>query len=103
MKGLVSNMFNVEEIRKDFPILTLEVHGKPLVYLDNAATTLKPRLVIEAMEKYYLQECANVHRGVHFLSEQATASFEEARRKIKDFINKKRLKRGTHFLHDYCG
>lgn len=79
--------FNIDEIRKDFPILSREVHDKPLVYFDNAATTLKPRMVIEAMEKYYHQECANVHRGVHFLSEQATAAFEGARSKIKNFIN----------------
>ena len=87
MKNLAPITFNVEEIRKDFPILEREVHGKPLVYLDNAATTLKPRAVIDAIEKYYLHECSNVHRGVHYLSEQATAAFEGARVKIKNFIN----------------
>ena len=82
--------FNVEEIRKHFPNLTREVHGKPLVYLDNAATTLKPKAVIEALEKYYLSDCSNVHRGVHALSEQATADYEAARSKIRHFINAKK-------------
>lgn len=80
-------IFNIDEIRRDFPNLAREVHGKPLVYFDNAATTFKPKSVIEAMEKYYLDECANVHRGVHYLSEIATAMFENSRKKVKEFIN----------------
>ncbi len=87
MKVDTKMKFNIEEIRKDFPILQKEINGKPLVYFDNAATTLKPNVVVEAMERYYHQECANVHRGVHFLSEQATAAFEGSRKKIAEFLN----------------
>ena len=79
--------FNVEQIRKDFPNLNTQVHGKPLIYLDNAATTFKPASVIEAVDNYYRNDSSNVHRGVHYLSEQATAQFEETRRKVKNFIN----------------
>ena len=73
--------------RKDFPVLERTIHGKPLVYLDNAATTQKPRDVIEAVERYYASDCANVHRGLHLLSAEATAAFEGAREKIRRFIN----------------
>ena len=79
--------FPVHKIRKDFPNLNTTVHGKPLIYLDNAATTFKPASVIEAVENYYQSGCSNVHRGVHYLSEKATAQFEETRRKVKNFIN----------------
>ena len=79
--------FDVDKIRKHFPILQRKIRKKPLVYLDNAATTLKPKVVMDSLEHYYLEECANVHRGVHYLSEQATAAFEAARHKIKDCIN----------------
>jgi cysteine desulfurase/selenocysteine lyase len=79
--------FDVEKIREDFPILKQRVYGKPLVYLDNAATTQKPRAVIEAIQKYYSEENANVHRGVHFLSEKATQAYEGARSRIRQFIN----------------
>lgn len=79
--------FNVEQIRKDFPNLNRKVHGKPLVYLDNAATTFKPLSVIEAVVNYYQSGSSNVHRGVHYLSEHATAQFEETRRKVKNFLN----------------
>ena len=79
--------FNVEHIRKDFPNLNALVHGKPLIYLDNAATTFKPASVIEAVDNYYRNGSSNVHRGVHYLSERATAQFEETRRKVKNFIN----------------
>ena len=78
--------FDVYEIRKDFPILSREVNGKPLVYLDNAATTQKPQMVIDNMNHYYTFENANIHRGLHFLSELATDSYEKARLKIKEFI-----------------
>jgi len=82
----MSDAFNVNAIRKDFPNLHRKVHGKPLVYLDNAATTLKPKAVIEAVKRHYTFETSNVHRGVHFLSEQATAAFENTRKIVKDFI-----------------
>lgn len=78
--------FDVESIRRDFPILSTMVRGKPLVYLDNAATTQKPRQVIERLGRYYSEENSNVHRGVHYLSELATDEFEKARRTIRDFL-----------------
>lgn len=78
--------FDVERIRKDFPILSTRVHGKPLVYLDNAATTQKPRSVLDALERYYTEENANVHRGVHHLSQRATVDYEEARIKVQKFL-----------------
>jgi cysteine desulfurase/selenocysteine lyase len=79
--------FDVARVRGDFPILKEQVHGKPLVYLDNAATTQKPRAVIEAEEHFYLASCSNVHRGVHHLSEQATRAYEDARVKVQRFLN----------------
>ena len=79
--------WDVERIRKDFPILSQEVHGRPLVYLDNAATTQKPQAVIEALETYYAADNANVHRGVHLLSERATQAYEAARSRIRRFLN----------------
>ncbi|MEL6617086.1 MAG: aminotransferase class V-fold PLP-dependent enzyme, partial [Bacteroidota bacterium] len=78
--------FDVERIRADFPILSREVHGKPLVYLDNAATTQKPRAVLDRLARYYSDENANVHRGVHFLSAEGTEHYEEARRSVQRFI-----------------
>lgn len=81
--------FNPQKIRKDFPNLHIKVRGKSLVYLDNAATTLKPQCVINAIEKYYKSGTSNVHRGVHYLSEQATAAFEESREKVRQFLNAK--------------
>ena len=80
-------MYDIELIRKDFPILSREVYGKPLVYLDNAATTQKPLCVLDAMRDEYLNVNANVHRGVHYLSQQATNLHEEAREKVRAFIN----------------
>jgi cysteine desulfurase / selenocysteine lyase len=79
--------WDVERIRKDFPILSQEIHGRPLVYLDNAATTQKPQAVIEALETYYAADNANVHRGVHLLSERATQAYEAARSRIRRFLN----------------
>jgi cysteine desulfurase/selenocysteine lyase len=79
--------FDVASVRNDFPILHQDVHGKPLVYLDNAATTQKPVQVIEAVDTYYRRDNANVHRGVHALSERATAAYESARRRIGAFFN----------------
>ena len=82
-------MFNVEKIRKDFPILHQKVNGYPLVYLDNAATTQKPKMVIDAITDYYENYNSNVHRGVHDLSSRATLAFENAREKIAHFIGAK--------------
>jgi len=79
--------FDVRRIREDFPILGQTVHGKPLVYLDNAATTQKPRTVLDALMAYYREDNANVHRGVHLLSERATQAFEDARTTVQRFIN----------------
>ena len=79
--------FPVEAIRQDFPILSRTVRGKPLVYLDNAATTQKPRQVMDALNDYYRRYNSNIHRGVHTLSEQATGAYETARGKIRAFIN----------------
>jgi len=78
--------FDVERVRTDFPVLQQKVHGKPLVYLDNAATTQKPSSVIEALEHYYYLDNANVHRGVHELSERATDAFEGARETVRAFL-----------------
>ncbi len=80
-------MYNLEEIRQDFPILGRQVYNRPLVYLDNAATTQKPRCVVEAIAEEYYSVNANVHRGVHYLSQQATDLHEDARNRVKDFIN----------------
>ena len=80
-------MLNIEEIRKDFPILSRTVYNRPLVYLDNAATTQKPRAVVEAMTEEYYSVNANVHRGVHYLSQQATELHEQARGNVQHFIN----------------
>jgi len=79
--------FDVAKIREDFPILKQVVHGKPLIYLDNAATSQKPQIVIDAMTQYYEHENSNIHRGVHFLSAQATQAYESARTRIQKFIN----------------
>src|SRR5690625_1905322 len=78
---------DLEAFRKDFPILAQEVNGHPLIYLDNAATTQKPREVISAITSYYENDNANVHRGIHALSHRATVAFEEGRERIAQFIN----------------
>lgn len=78
--------YPIDDIRADFPILSREVYGRPLVYLDNAATTQKPRAVVEAIAQEYYSVNANVHRGVHFLSQQATTLHEEARERVRAFI-----------------
>ena len=80
-------MFDIQKIREDFPILSRMVYNKPLVYLDNAATTQKPLCVLDAMREEYLNVNANVHRGVHYLSQQATDLHEEARETVRGFIN----------------
>jgi cysteine desulfurase / selenocysteine lyase len=79
--------WDVTSVRRDFPILDQSVHGHPLAYLDNAATTQKPRVVLEAMDGYYRRDNANVHRGVHALAERATRAFEDARESVRRFIN----------------
>lgn len=80
-------MFDAAKIRQDFPILSRQVHGKPLVYLDNAATTQKPRSVLEALTQYYSLSNANVHRGIHTLAEEATAAYEAVRLRVARFIS----------------
>jgi cysteine desulfurase/selenocysteine lyase len=83
----VTSAFDVQKVRRDFPILNQRIHGKPLVYLDNAATTQKPQAVIDAMVRSYAEDNANIHRGVHLLSERATRAYEEAREKVQRFLN----------------
>src|SRR5690348_10175435 len=82
-----SSTFDVERARCDFPILNQKVRGKALVYLDNAATSQKPEPVIDAITRYYQSGNANIHRGVHFLSEHATEEHEAARRAVRQFVN----------------
>ena len=79
-------MFDVDAVRKDFPILQRQVHGRPLVYLDSAATSQKPQVVLDALERFYAHHNANVHRGVHALAEEATEALEEARGRIARFV-----------------
>ncbi|OGW86379.1 MAG: cysteine sulfinate desulfinase [Omnitrophica bacterium RIFCSPHIGHO2_02_FULL_46_11] len=79
--------FDVEKYRKDFPILTQKVYGKPLIYLDNAATTQKPKAVINVLTQYYSAENANIHRGIHYLSQKATDAYDDARVSIQHFLN----------------
>jgi cysteine desulfurase / selenocysteine lyase len=79
--------FDVHKVREDFPVLRQRVHGKPLVYLDNAATAQKPHSVIDAIRKFYEVDCANIHRGVHELSQRSTAAYEQTRAKTKAFLN----------------
>jgi len=83
----VDSGFDVERVRADFPILRQNAHGHPLVYLDNAATSQKPKAVIEAIVSYYEDYNANIHRGVHYLSERATAEYEASRKAVQTFIN----------------
>ena len=81
------NKIDIQKVRSDFPILSRQVHGKPLVYLDNAASTQKPQSVIDTITKYYTDINSNIHRGVHFLSQTATNEYEAAREKVRQFIN----------------
>ena len=89
--------FNVHKIREDFPILKQQVHGKRLVYLDNAATTQKPQVVIDTLVEYYRSDNSNIHRGVHTLSERATEAYEQARASVKSFLNAQNV-RGIIFV-----
>src|SRR5437867_228436 len=82
-----ANKIDFAKLRMDFPILDQKVHGQPLIYFDNAATTQKPRTVIETLRRYYERDSANVHRGIHELSNRATAAFEAARERAARFIN----------------
>jgi len=86
-----ASRFNLSKIRQDFPNLKVKVRGKPLVYLDNAATTLKPQIVIDTIEQHYKEYTSNVHRGVHTLSQKATEAYEAGREKVRQFINAKEL------------
>jgi cysteine desulfurase/selenocysteine lyase len=83
---LSSSSLDVERVRRDFPALAQKVHGHPLVYLDNAATTQKPTAVLDRIRKSYIEECANIHRGVYQLSERATAAHEASREKVRNFL-----------------
>ena len=85
--SVISAGFDVDKVREDFPVLKQRIHGKPLVYLDNAATAQKPFAVIDAIRKFYEVDCANIHRGVHELSQRSTAAYEETRSKAKRFLN----------------
>ena len=79
--------YDVEKVRADFPILSREVHGKPLVFLDSGASAQKPRAVIKAVADVYENEYANIHRGVHYLSFRATELYDEAREKVRTYLN----------------
>src|SRR6185369_17018301 len=83
----IQSALDVEKVRRDFPILHQKVHGKPLVYLDNAATSQKPLAVIEAISDYYRRDNSNIHRGVHALSERATGVYEKVREAARKFLN----------------
>jgi cysteine desulfurase/selenocysteine lyase len=87
LTSVVPVSFDVDRIREDFPVLKQRIHGKPLVYLDSAATAQKPFAVIDAIRKFHEVDCANIHRGVHELSQRSTAAYEETRSKAKRFLN----------------
>src|SRR4051794_17692697 len=87
LSSQVSTTFDVERIREDFPVLKQTIHGKPLVYLDSAATSQKPSAVVDAIRHFHEVDCANIHRGVHELSQRSTAAYEETRTKAKGFLN----------------
>ncbi len=92
MTAVKPTKFDIDKIKLDFPILQQTVHGKPLVYLDNAATSQKPKVVIDAIKNYYEKDNANVHRGVHALSQRATLGYEAARKEVTKFINANSIK-----------
>src|SRR5580698_5444001 len=85
--SVIAPAFDVEKIREDFPVLKQFIHGKPLVYLDSAATAQKPTIVVDAIRHFHEVDCANIHRGVHELSQRSTAAYEETRAKAKQFLN----------------
>ena len=82
-------LFDIDSVRQSFPILNQEVNGKPLIYLDNAASAQKPDTVIQSISDYYCHDNSNVHRGAHTLGDRATASFEGARESVRQFLNAK--------------
>jgi len=79
--------FDITKIRNDFPVLSQKIYGKPLIYFDNGATTQKPRVVIDIINKLHSEHNSNVHRGVHYLSDQMTQMYESARKKVQDYLN----------------
>ena len=88
MHPAVSNgSYDVDRIREDFPVLAMQVYGKPLVYLDNAASAQKPKAVLDRIQQAYTSEYANVHRGLHYLANAATEAYEGAREKVRAFLN----------------
>ena len=84
---MIRDIFDAAKVRKNFPALNQKIYGKPLVYLDNAATTQKPKAVIDALERYYSSENANIHRGIYYLSQQATNAYEGVRARVRQFLN----------------
>src|SRR3954462_12303650 len=89
--AVTNGSYDVEQIRKDFPALAMQIYGKPLVYLDNAASAQKPQAVLDRLNKAYTSEYANVHRGLHYLANAATEGYEGAREKVRAFLNASRL------------
>src|SRR5246500_2784227 len=85
--AVTNGAYDVARIRADFPALSLQVYGKPLVYLDNAASAQKPRAVLDRLERAYTSEYSNVHRGLHYLANAATEAYEGAREKVRAFLN----------------
>ena len=85
--AVTNGSYDVARIRNDFPALAMQVYGKPLVYLDNAASAQKPRAVLDRLERAYTTQYANVHRGLHYLANEATEAYEGAREKVADFLN----------------
>src|SRR5438105_11030510 len=85
--AVTNGSYDVASIREDFPILAMQVYGKPLVYLDNAASAQKPKAVLDRLHHAYTAEYANVHRGLHYLANAATEAYEDAREKVRGFIN----------------
>src|SRR3954468_12243572 len=88
--AVLNGSYDVARVREDFPALSLKIYGKPLVYLDNAASAQKPSVVLERMRQAYTTEYANVHRGLHYLANAATEAYEGAREKVRAFINAER-------------
>src|SRR5712692_1202637 len=86
-EGVTNGSYDIARIRADFPALALQVYGKPLVYLDNAASAQKPRPVLDRLERAYTSEYSNVHRGLHYLANAATEAYEGAREKVRGFLN----------------
>src|SRR6516164_7945726 len=85
-----AGVYDVNRIRKDFPILSMQVYGKPLVYLDNAASAQKPQAVLDRLDRAYTSQYANVHRGLHYLANEATEAYEGARETVAKFLNARR-------------